>query len=108
MLLFYASLECELETTYKDAKETIMEITTSWMEEGIAKGMQQGMQQEGLSLVIRQLARKLGDLPGSLLDAVRSLTLPMLEDLGDALLNFNRREDLEGWLREHGGAVKEQ
>jgi len=93
-----------------------MEITTSWMEEGIAKGieqgvlqgMQQGMQQGGLSLVIRQLARKLGELPGSLLDAVRSLTLPMLEDLGDALLDFNQREDLDGWLKEHGGAAKEQ
>lgn len=40
---------------------------TSWMEEG--------MQQEGFSLVIRQLARKLGELPASALNAIKTLNL---------------------------------
>jgi len=66
------------------------------------QGFRQGMQQEGCSLVMRQLARKIGKIPDALLEAVRGLNLSMLEELGDALLDFNRREDLEAWLREHG------
>jgi predicted transposase YdaD len=91
-----------IEHTPKEEKEAIMQMTTSWKEEGILEGMQQGMQQEGLSLIIRQLARKLGALPASALDAVRALDLSQLEDLGDALLDFSKREDLDTWLREHG------
>ena len=91
-----------------------MQIVTSWMEEGIAQGVQQGMlqgmqlgmeqgvQQGEVALVFRQLARKLGELPGSVFDAIRALSLPAVEELGDALLDFTRREDLEAWLKEHG------
>jgi len=88
----------ELETTQPEVKEPIMEIVTSWMEQGIA----QGMQQEGCSLVMRLLARKIGEIPDVLLEAIRSMNLSTIEELGDALLDFNRREDLEAWLREHG------
>jgi len=98
--------ERELATTSQDAKETIMEIVTSWMEagitQGIQQGMQQGMQRGEFTLVMRQLARKLGEIPESLLEMVRDLNLSCLEELGDALLDFTRREDLEAWLREHG------
>lgn len=89
--------ERELDLVPKKAKEKIMQIVTSWMEEG----MQQGMQREGFTLIIRLLARKLGELPGSLLETIRSLTLTRLEELGEALLDFKVREDLEAWLREH-------
>ena len=65
-------------------------------------GMEQGMHREGLSLVIRLLVRKLGEFPASALDVIHSLSLPQLEELGDALLDFTTREDLDVWFWEHG------
>ena len=79
-----------------------MEIMTSWKAEGIKEGMQQGMQQGELSLVMRQLIRKLGVLPTSVVETISTLNLTLIEDLGDALLDFNKREDLETWLVSHG------
>jgi Domain of unknown function (DUF4351) len=32
---------------------------------------------------------------------IEALSLPQLEDLGEALLEFSRPEDLEDWLRTH-------
>ena len=101
----------ELELTPQEAKETIMEIVTSWMEKGIEQGLQQGLQlglQQGMqheaTLVFRQLSRKLGELPSVLGDAIRALSQARLEELGYALLEFTRREELEQWLKDHGTA----
>ncbi len=95
----------ELESTPQKTRETIMEIVTSWMEKGIAQGMQQGMQQgirQGeATLVIRLLNRKLGELPRPVVNAIHVLSQPRLEELGDALLEFTRRDELEQWLKEH-------
>ena len=88
----------EINNVPQETKETIMQITTSWKEEGIAEGIQQGE----FTLVIRQLARKLGALPVTALEAVRTLSIARLEELGDALLDFRKREDLEAWLRDRG------
>jgi len=96
-----------------EEKEPIMEIITSWkaegikegykqgMQTGIKQGMQQGMQQGELSIVIRLLARKFGELPSMLLDTICKLDTSLIEKLGDNLLDFNKREDLDVWLAEH-------
>jgi hypothetical protein len=54
-----------------------------------------------VTLVFRQLACKLGELPGSVFDAIHALSLPHVEELGDALFDFTRSEDLDAWLKEH-------
>jgi Domain of unknown function (DUF4351) len=41
-------------------KEDAMQIVTSWERQGIAKGRQEGRQEQGSSLVLRQLKRKFG------------------------------------------------
>jgi flagellar biosynthesis/type III secretory pathway protein FliH len=91
----------EIESTPQKTRETIMEIVTSWMEKGIQQGMQQGMQQGEATLVIRLLNRKLGELPRAVVESIRVLSQPRLEELGDALLEFTRREELEQWLKDH-------
>ena len=95
----------EIESAPQKTRETIMEIVTSWMEKGIAQGiqqgMQQGMQQGEATLVIRLLNRKLGELPRTVVESIRVLSQPRLEELGDALLEFTRREELEQWLKDH-------
>jgi predicted transposase YdaD len=69
---------------------------------GEAKGRQEGRQEgraeEGRTLILRQLARRLGSLPPELENRVRDLPLAALEDLGEALLDFAQVGDLLTWL----------
>ena len=90
-------------------EEPIMEIVTSWMEQGIERGMQQGIErgmQQGIergqmALILRQLPRRIGEgLSSALENQIRQLTLPQLEALAEALLDFSTVEDLQQWLEE--------
>jgi len=71
-------------------REKIMEITTSWME--------QGQESATRSLVVKQLTRKLGNLSPELLARVSSLNLERVEVLAEDLLDFKHVGDLERWL----------
>ena len=59
-------------------------------EEGQAAGEQ--------ALVLKQLARKVGNLSPELISRVSALNLDRLEALGEALLDFTSMTDLESWL----------
>lgn len=65
----------------------------------IREGRQEGRQEEGRSLILRQLTRRVGELPQPWRDRVNSLSLEQLENLGEALLDFQGMEDLETWWR---------
>ncbi len=71
-------------------RENVMELTTSWMEEGMIKGER--------GLVVKQLTRKLGNLSPELLAKVSSLNLERVEALAEDLLDFTSVGDLERWL----------
>ncbi|NCS31091.1 MAG: DUF4351 domain-containing protein, partial [Microcystis aeruginosa F13-15] len=62
------------------------------------KAVQEGVQQEALKLVIRQLQRRFGEIPQNLEEIIRNLPVERLEDLGLALLDFNTLTDLDNWL----------
>jgi hypothetical protein len=55
-------------------------------------------QEEGQSLVLRLLNRRVGTLPEALQTQVEALPLERLEMLGEALLDFTGLADLENWL----------
>ncbi|MEM8603999.1 MAG: DUF2887 domain-containing protein [Cyanobacteria bacterium P01_H01_bin.121] len=59
---------------------------------------QEGQQEQGQSLILRQLARQVGSVPTELQTQIESLTLVQLETLGEALLQFKAVADLEAWL----------
>jgi hypothetical protein len=90
-------------------REGIMQIVTSWMEqgiaegrtEGIAEGEQRGRTEEARSLIFRLLTRRIGELTPAMRSQVESLPLDQLESLGEALLDFSSSADLDGWLRSH-------
>jgi hypothetical protein len=110
----------------KVEREKVMELTTSWKEEGIQEGIQQGIQQglqqgiqeglergiqEGLErgraegrrhaaldMVLRLIARRLGGVSEAAADLVRSLAVPDLEALAEDLLDFREAADLDRWL----------
>jgi hypothetical protein len=71
-----------------------MEIVTSWMEQGIEKGIEKGER----SLALRILTRKFGDLPAPLRCRIATLSLDQLNNLGEDLLDFQTLNDLETWL----------
>ena len=75
-------------------RENVMEITTSWKEEGIVEGQESATR----SLVIKQLTRKLGNLSPELLAKVNGLNLDRLEALAFDLLDFKHVGDLERWM----------
>jgi flagellar biosynthesis/type III secretory pathway protein FliH len=99
-----------------------MEILTSWMEKGIEKGkelrkelrkedrleigIEEGMQlgrklgeQSGTAkTVLRILQRRFGDLSQSQKELIQSLSAKRLEELTEALLDFNSITDLKTWL----------
>ena len=75
-------------------REEVMEITTSWKEEGIVEGRES----EGRSLVTKQLTRKLGNLAPEMLARVNGLNLERVEALAEDLLDFTSLGNLERWL----------
>ena len=62
-----------------------------------AEGREEGLAQER-ALVMRLLNRKVGELPEAIALQVEALAIESLEDLGEALLDFDGRSDLETWL----------
>ena len=100
-----AAFQTELARIRPVEQEGIMEIVTSWMERGIEQGLQTGRQegrlQEAQSLIMRQLARRVGERSPELDERIRQLSLSQIEELGEALLDFSTLADLEAWLQVH-------
>jgi predicted transposase YdaD len=85
--------------------ELIMKLSPLYLEQidlatqqGEAKGLERGRVEEGRMLIIRLLNRKLGQLNPETIAQINSLALVKIELLGDALLDFDRLEDLLDWL----------
>jgi predicted transposase YdaD len=66
--------------------------------EGQREGRQEGRQEGELDLALRQLRRRCGDLTPEQLARVRALPLERLEELAEALLDFQGAADLDTWL----------
>lgn len=60
-----------------------------------------GMLDEGRSLIFKQLHRRVGELTPEMRTQILALSLPQIEDLGEALLDFSSLSDLTNWLQEH-------
>ncbi|KAI9134105.1 DUF4351 domain-containing protein [Acaryochloris sp. CCMEE 5410] len=88
-------LQTEMERMGLLERERITNLLTSTTQ----ANQQQGAEREALSLVFRLLKRRIGDLNPELEAQVRSLPVNQVEDLGEALLDFNNEEDLKNWLR---------
>ncbi|MBW4616697.1 MAG: DUF4351 domain-containing protein, partial [Desmonostoc vinosum HA7617-LM4] len=59
---------------------------------------QEGKQEGEQRLVLRQLQRRVGELPQQVQGRIQTLSLEQLEALGEALLDFTAIEDLLNWL----------
>jgi predicted transposase YdaD len=59
------------------------------------------------SLILRLLTRRIGEVSPERRSQVQALSLPQLEALGEALLDFSEPTDLDEWLRSHSVADSE-
>ena len=59
---------------------------------------EEGREEGERSLVLRQLTRRVGELPQEVRSRVETLSLEQLENLGEALLDFSSMADLQVWL----------
>jgi predicted transposase YdaD len=99
----------ELSAIEPREKEGVMEIVTSWMLEGMEKGLVQGRAEgrekgraEGeRAMVLRLLRKRLGTLDEASLARIESLSGDRLEELGEAVLDFSKPEELVVWLENH-------
>jgi hypothetical protein len=71
-----------------------MEITTSWEQRGILKGLQEGQS----NTILRLLNRKLGTLSSEIATQIKSLEPNQLDTLTVELLDFETLDDLHQWL----------
>ena len=103
----------EISTFSQPVQEGVMQITTSWMRQGIEQGIERGIEQgiergieqgieQGIerekTLILRQLKRKLGEINPSLETKIMELSIDDVEVLGEALFDFSTVEDLINWL----------
>ncbi|NJK54032.1 MAG: Rpn family recombination-promoting nuclease/putative transposase [Leptolyngbyaceae cyanobacterium SU_3_3] len=64
----------------------------------IREAKEEGREEEAANLVIRLLTKRFGELSEDLRSTISGLSLSMLEELGEALLDFTSLSDLEAWL----------
>lgn len=80
--------------------EALAEGKAEGKAEGRAEGRAEGMQRER-NLVMRQLTRRLGNLPADLAQTIQDLPIDTVEAIGEALLDFSELNDLVRWLEQN-------
>jgi predicted transposase YdaD len=90
--------QAELEAIMPAEKERVMQLTTSWKEEGLQQGE--------ANLLMRQLTRRFGVLDRELEARIRALPVAQLEALGEALFDFAGLADVTAWIDRHAPAVE--
>jgi predicted transposase YdaD len=88
-------------------QELLQEGRREGIAEGEQRGRAEGRTEEGRSLILRQLTRRIGEVSPERRLQVQALSLPQIEALCEALLDFARPADLDEWLRSHSVADSE-
>lgn len=76
------------------------DIRESGKAQGREEGREEGRREEAVSLILRLLNRRLGEISSTLGQQIQELSLEQLETLGEALLDFTSLTDLTAWLLE--------
>jgi hypothetical protein len=82
-------------------RELIMNLSPAYLkqrEEWRQEGLQEGRQEGEVTLLLRLLRRRFGEIAPDLEQRITSLSIPQLEALVDAQLDFSNLDDLVTWL----------
>ncbi|MEZ2235629.1 Rpn family recombination-promoting nuclease/putative transposase [Microcoleus sp.] len=86
---------------YQEIREDgLLEGRQLGLQLGLEEGVKEGRKNEALSLVTRQLIRRIGPIAPETREQIQALSLEELEDLGEALLDFSEGSDLVNWLND--------
>ena len=83
-------------------QEEVMTHMTSWRKEAL----QEGRQEEAVKVVRLVLVKRFGELEESSASQIDGLTVKQLENLAQALLDFDSLSDLRTWLMQNGKKIK--
>lgn len=86
------------QTFWQELKAYEQETTMPYVTSVEQIGRQEGRQEEGRSLILRQLTRRFGAPPEALKSQIETLELNQLEQLAEDLLDFKALDDLDAWL----------
>jgi hypothetical protein len=95
IMILPKGLEAEF---WQEFKQFEQERSMSYITTGERIGYERGELEGEQKLVQRQLKRRVGELPQSVMESIQTLSLTQLETLGEALLDFTAIEDLLNWL----------
>ena len=59
------------------------------------------LQRGEIAVIMRQLTRRIGLITPEIQAQIQTLSIPQLEDLAEALLDFSQPTDLTIWLQNH-------
>ncbi len=85
-----------IDTTEGDLMASLSRAYLEWEQRTREEGREEGIRQGEKSLVLRQLNRRVGELPEVVRSQIDQLSLLRLGALGEALLNFSSLADLSG------------
>jgi predicted transposase YdaD len=84
---------------WQEFKEFEQERTMSYITTGERIGYKRGKEEGEQNIVIRQLQRRVGELPQEVIEKIQTLSLEQIENLSEALLDFTAIDDLLNWLQ---------
>jgi len=67
-------------------------------EQGLEQGMERGMLHGQQHLLLRLMARRIGEAPPSIVEHLQTLTHNQLDELGEALFDLNSYAEVEAWF----------
>ncbi|BAY82898.1 hypothetical protein NIES267_23830 [Calothrix parasitica NIES-267] len=92
VMILPKELEAEFWEEYKQFEQ---ELTMSYITTGERIGYERGQQE----LVLRQLEKRVGEIPEEVIEEIATLSAEKVKVLGEALLDFLDLDDLLRWLR---------
>lgn len=85
----------------KDDEEVMMALTQAYLEWERAteqRGLERGQKQEASRLVMRRLKHRFGPVPETVEAEIKTLSVELLEELGECLLDFTQFDQVVEWL----------
>jgi len=82
----------------QERREIYIQDQRGAITKALKQGIQQGIKEGQLALIMRQLQRRVGQVSPEIESRIGSLSVEQLENLGDALMNFNNVSDLTDFL----------
>lgn len=90
VMILPKGLEAEFWQEFKQfEQERTMSYITTGERIGYERGKEEGQQEQAQTLVLRQLQKRVGELPQQVREQIQGLSLEQLETLGEALLDFS-------------------